>query len=43
MAAADLLRRKPAPTDDDIDTIENVCRCGSYHRIRQAIKLAAGV
>jgi len=43
MAAAALLRSKPTPTDDDIDAIENVCRCGSYYRIRQAIKRAAGV
>lgn len=42
MAAAALLTIKPRPTDDDIDTIENVCRCGSYYRIRQAIKKAAG-
>src|SRR5882757_11182722 len=42
MAAAALLKSKPKPTDDDIDTIENVCRCGSYYRIRQAIKRAAG-
>ncbi|WP_394843153.1 (2Fe-2S)-binding protein [Pendulispora brunnea] len=42
MAAAALLTQKPAPTDDDIDTIENVCRCGSYPRIRLAIKKAAG-
>ena len=33
---------KPRPTDENIDTIENVCRCGSYYRIRQAIKKAAG-
>ncbi|WP_394827390.1 (2Fe-2S)-binding protein [Pendulispora albinea] len=43
MAAAALLASKPRPTDSDIDTIENVCRCGSYFRIRQAIKKAAGV
>ncbi|WP_394832604.1 (2Fe-2S)-binding protein [Pendulispora rubella] len=42
MAAAALLAQKPAPTDDDIDTIDNVCRCGSYPRIRLAIKKAAG-
>lgn len=29
------------PSDADIDVIENVCRCGSYFRIRQAIKSAA--
>jgi isoquinoline 1-oxidoreductase alpha subunit len=42
MAAAALLSRTPTPTDEDIDKIENVCRCGSYFRIRKAIKRAAG-
>jgi isoquinoline 1-oxidoreductase alpha subunit len=41
MAAVDLLRRTHHPTDADIDEIENVCRCGSYFRIREAIKSAA--
>jgi isoquinoline 1-oxidoreductase subunit alpha len=41
MAAAALLARKPNPTDADIDTLENVCRCGTYFRIRKAIKRAA--
>jgi isoquinoline 1-oxidoreductase alpha subunit len=41
MAAIALLRRTPNPTDTDIDNIENVCRCGTYFRIRQAIKKAA--
>ena len=41
MAAAALLAQKPNPTDADIDTIENVCRCGTYVRIRAAIKHAA--
>ena len=41
MAAVALLRRNPNPTDDEIDAIENVCRCGSYFRIREAIKAAA--
>jgi isoquinoline 1-oxidoreductase alpha subunit len=41
MAAVALLKRTPAPTDEDIDKIENVCRCGSYFRIREAIKRAA--
>jgi isoquinoline 1-oxidoreductase alpha subunit len=41
MAAVALLRRNPDPTDDEIDAIENVCRCGSYFRIRGAIKAAA--
>ena len=41
MAAVDLLNRTKHPTDADIDAIENVCRCGTYGRIRAAIKLAA--
>lgn len=41
MAAADLLARKPNPSDADIDAIPNLCRCGSYPRIRKAIKRAA--
>jgi isoquinoline 1-oxidoreductase alpha subunit len=41
MAAVALLKRTSNPTDADIDAIENVCRCGSYFRIREAIKSAA--
>jgi isoquinoline 1-oxidoreductase alpha subunit len=41
MAAADLLKRNPRPSDADIDKISNLCRCGSYPRIRAAIKRAA--
>lgn len=41
MAAVDLLARKPKPTDKDIDGIGNLCRCGSYPRIRSAIKRAS--
>jgi isoquinoline 1-oxidoreductase subunit alpha len=43
MTAADLLRRNPNPTDEDIDEAmkDNVCRCGTYFRIRTAIKRAA--
>jgi len=41
MAAVDLLSRTRTPTDADIDAIENMCRCGTYGRIRQAIKTAA--
>ena len=41
MAAVDLLRRTKTPTDADIDAIENICRCGTYGRIREAIKSAA--
>jgi isoquinoline 1-oxidoreductase alpha subunit len=42
MAALALLRARPHPTDADIDThVTNACRCGTYHRVRQAIHLAA--
>ncbi|HEX7338422.1 MAG TPA: (2Fe-2S)-binding protein [Rhodanobacteraceae bacterium] len=41
MAAADLLARKPDPTDADIDHLPNLCRCGSQPRVRAAIKRAA--
>ena len=41
MAAVALLKKTPNPSDADIDAIENVCRCGSYFRIRLAIKSAA--
>jgi isoquinoline 1-oxidoreductase subunit alpha len=41
MAAVDLLNRTRNPTDADIDAIENMCRCATYGRIRQAIKAAA--
>ena len=42
MAAAALLKSKPRPTDADIDAaITNICRCGTYNRVRAAIKLAA--
>ncbi len=43
MAAAALLRTKPRPTDKDIDeAMTNICRCGTYQRIRAAVHLAAG-
>ncbi len=43
MAAAALLKTKPHPTDADIDeNITNICRCGTYNRVRAAIKTAAG-
>jgi isoquinoline 1-oxidoreductase alpha subunit len=43
MAAADLLARKPKPTDADIDAaMTNICRCGTYQRVRAAIHRAAG-
>ena len=42
MAVVALLRRSPAPTDAEIDReLTNICRCGAYNRIRQAIHLAA--
>jgi len=42
MAAAALLSLKPKPTDAEIDeAITNICRCGTYTRVRKAIHLAA--
>jgi isoquinoline 1-oxidoreductase alpha subunit len=41
MSAIDLVARKPDPTDADIDAITNLCRCGTYPRIREAIQRAA--
>jgi isoquinoline 1-oxidoreductase alpha subunit len=42
MAAASLLSQNPNPTDEDIKgEITNICRCGTYNRVRAAIKLAA--
>ena len=41
MAAVDLLSRTRSPNDADIDAIENMCRCGTYGRIREAIQAAA--
>jgi isoquinoline 1-oxidoreductase alpha subunit len=42
MAASDLLAKKPKPTDTDIDeAITNICRCGTYSRVRAAIHRAA--
>ena len=43
MQAAALLKKKPKPTDKDIDDAMsgNICRCGTYQRIRAAIKAAA--
>ena len=44
MSAAALLSAKPKPTDTEIDTAlgGNICRCGCYQRIRQAVHVAAG-
>ncbi|WP_353641832.1 (2Fe-2S)-binding protein [Mesorhizobium sp. WSM2239] len=42
MAAAGLLSQNPNPSDEDINAeITNICRCGTYNRVRAAIKLAA--
>ena len=43
MNAVDLIKNKPRPTDEDIDALQtgNICRCGTYDRIRAAIKHAA--
>ncbi len=45
MSATALLQRKPKPSDADIDAAMsgNLCRCGTYTRIRSAIKSAAGL
>jgi isoquinoline 1-oxidoreductase subunit alpha len=44
MAVAALLKEKPKPTDADIDAaITNICRCGTYQRVRAAIHAAANV
>src|SRR3979411_2456130 len=43
MAAAALLKKIPKPTDTDIDlAMTNICRCGTYQRIRAAVHIAAG-
>lgn len=44
MSAAALLKRTPSPTDEEIDAAMsgNICRCGTYLRIREAIHRAAG-
>jgi isoquinoline 1-oxidoreductase alpha subunit len=42
MAAAALLKEKPTPTDADIDAaITNICRCGTFQQVREAIHAAA--
>ncbi len=41
MAAAAMLKKIPKPTDDDINTyVDNICRCGTYPRVREAIHQA---
>lgn len=44
MSAAALLSRNPKPGDEEIESAMsgNLCRCGTYHRIRQAVKVASG-
>jgi isoquinoline 1-oxidoreductase alpha subunit len=42
MAAAALLKKMPKPTDKDIDeAMTNICRCGTYQRVRTAVHMAA--
>ena len=43
MAAADLLKQSPNPTEEEIDDVMSqvVCRCGTYYRIKKAVQLAA--
>ena len=41
LSAVALLKQKPQPTDADINTITNICRCGTYVRVRRAIHRAA--
>jgi isoquinoline 1-oxidoreductase alpha subunit len=44
MAAAALLKDKPDPSDADIDaTVTNICRCGTFNRVRRGIHLAAEI
>ena len=42
LSAVALLKQKPNPSDEDINTISNICRCGTYVRVRRAIHRAAG-
>ena len=45
LTAVSLIERNPNPSDADIDAAHsgNICRCGTYHRIRKAVKLAAAI
>ncbi len=44
MAVAALLEENPAPTDVDIDAgLTNICRCGTYYRLRKAVHRAAAL
>jgi isoquinoline 1-oxidoreductase alpha subunit len=42
LSAVALLKQKPNPSDADISTITNICRCGTYVRVRRAIHRAVG-
>jgi isoquinoline 1-oxidoreductase alpha subunit len=42
LSAVALLERNPSPTEEEIESITNLCRCGTYVRIRRAIRRAAG-
>ncbi|HZQ40634.1 MAG TPA: (2Fe-2S)-binding protein [Rhizomicrobium sp.] len=42
LSAVALVKQKPNPSDADISTIINICRCGTYVRVRRAIHRAAG-
>jgi isoquinoline 1-oxidoreductase alpha subunit len=41
LSAVELLEKKPRPTEADVATITNLCRCGTYPRVRRAIAAAA--
>jgi isoquinoline 1-oxidoreductase alpha subunit len=41
MATVDLLRREPDPSDEQIAALTNLCRCGTYPRLRRAVRRAA--
>lgn len=43
MAAVDLLKRTPKPSDEDIAGLTNLCRCGTYPRVRKAIHRAVAL
>ena len=43
LSAVELLDRNPKPSDAEIRAISNICRCGTYPRIRRAIRRAAGL
>lgn len=43
MASAALLNKVPTPGEEDIDTITNICRCGTHYRMRKAIRKASEI